>query len=108
IEESFATGLLSVAAESLGGLVGHDYGFTANSYAMVQLSNGGWGDEPTTGGAMGTSKGKIMAIYTAGGTEGYAGFPTGGLVGVDSGAAVGGAYWDLDTSGIEDPHQGAG
>jgi hypothetical protein len=112
INASYATGSVSGGAgwdngdihyAYAGGLVGGG-GNIANSYAMGAVKGGdhlnwigglaGWGNAVSAGYATGT---------VAGGDK------TGGFVGHDNEAGdLSDTYWDLDTSGISDPSQGAG
>ncbi len=106
VSGSYATG--SVGSNRLnsnvGGLVGWNQASIVNSYATGNVSNGfsagglvGWNDEGT-----------IIYSYSTGAPSGTT--YVGGLAGADASQAgnLNDTYWDLDTSGITDPSQGAG
>jgi hypothetical protein len=114
IDRSYATGSISGGDSSLiGGLVGLNHGGTvSHTYATGSV---GGGNNSFVGGLVGTnsdwaeegSKGKIGSTYATGTVSGGTGTIVGGLIGQDL-AQVLNSYWDLDTSGISDPSQGAG
>jgi hypothetical protein len=100
VTQSFATGAVSSVAggSPVGGLVGRNENTITNSYATGAVSGGG--------GAVGTNDGaKIDAVYSTGFVNAFNG---GGLVYADITQTFTNSYWDLDTSGINDPGQGAG
>jgi len=118
ITTSYATGAVSNSRDA-GGLVGLNRGAISTSYATGAVTSGG-------GGLVEENDGTIANSYATGAAEGG-----GGLIGVNGGfgvtssystgyAAGGGglvlkdynqtisaSYWDLDTSGVSDPSQGA-
>lgn len=115
IETSYATGSVRTTGDSkgsgteLGGLVGEtetSAGQVDNSYSTGAVSVGKFA---IVGGMMGLSFGTIDASYSTGVVNAGSNSDIGGFVGYD--ATHGGitdAYWDMDTSGITDPSQGAG
>ncbi len=103
ISQSYATGAVGVG----GGLVGyHGNGGPAvieNSYATGSVS----GD--SAGGLVNTTEAGFGArIATSYSTGHVSGANAGGLIGNDEAPNNSDTYWDLDTSGISDPSQGAG
>ncbi len=107
IDRSFAAGSVSAGYEN-GGLVG-----AAISTAIS--------DSYATGGATGTVKanfgglvgwkgdgGSLENSYSTGAVAGGTDAVVGGSVADDEGGTNNSIYWDLDTSGIGDPSQGAG
>jgi len=113
IGNSYATGAVSAGANaSVGGLVGINTGEISNAYAMGAVSGG---DGAKVGGLIGQntdgelSKPFLSDDYAIGAVSGGSGATTGGLIGEDvADAQASDTYWDLDTSGISDPHRGAG
>jgi len=114
IEESFATGKVSDGAyadqySAFGGLVGSDFGIILNDYAIGRVTSSGGGDN---GGLVGYSgySATLSHSYSTGrisaGHDSY----VGGLLGVDleDTTEIIKSYWDLDTSGVPNPDQGAG
>jgi hypothetical protein len=109
VSRSFATG--NVSANMLGGgLVGfNETGEIANSYATGAVS------APGAGGLVGQNYNSeyyhsISHSYATGAVNGT-GTYAGGLIGYDDnnfGNMIKRAYWDMTTSGISDPSQGAG
>jgi hypothetical protein len=115
IVSSYATGNVTATymAEA-GGLVGYLGGGTIkDSYATGAVS-GGTADE-ANGGLIGENasfngNSTIETSYSIGSVSGQ-GYYNGGVVGSDQdyeGGDFHSVYWDLDTSGIDDPGQGAG
>jgi hypothetical protein len=112
ITSSFATGPVSDGSSGgdvyAGGLVGYSNssGVITNSYATgaVSVYSG------EMGGLAGHNTGKITSAYSTGHLASRGGAPyVGGLVGYDnSSAGISNAYWDLGTSGVSDPAEGAG
>jgi hypothetical protein len=117
ISQSYATGTVAADAEeaAAGGLVGSSFGCQTceivNSYATGAVGgqyaggligrNGYNGDWPYY---------SISTSYATGEVNGATG-STGGLIGYET--AIGASfvkrsYWDMTTSGITDPGQGAG
>ena len=108
IVASFATGAVSGGDNAyVGGLIGgNNIGTVMQSYARGSASAGKMG---SVGGLAGfNEQGAAMAeSYSTGAvTAGQFTF-AGGLLGADRGTVTN-LYWDLDTSGISDPAQGAG
>ncbi|HEX3651685.1 MAG TPA: hypothetical protein VHU18_02550 [Rhizomicrobium sp.] len=107
---SFATGAVNVTGSNgiVGGLLGQDIGLTWNSYAAGTVNSGSNDDE--VGGLIGLYWGgaQIYASYAVGSVAG--GNNVGGVAGfAENGAEdMTAAYWDLETSGISDPHQAVG
>jgi len=99
IDTSFATG--SVEGNKPGGLVGNNQGQIEESFATGSVSGNGFG-----GGLVGSNNGSISQSYATGLVSSSI---RGGLIGEDTATnAIQTAYWDMDTSGITDPGQGAG
>ena len=105
IDRSFAAGAVVAGAHSfVGGLAGGGYVIT-NSYALGSATSG---ENGSVGGLVGGG-GKISKTYSVGLVHGDSGTVAGGFIGSDDVAGdLASAYWDLDTSGIDDPGQGAG
>jgi len=106
IDQSFATGDVS-GTGNVGGLAGWVPGANsvADSYATGAVSGT---DGSVAGGLIGESGGFITENYSAGSVTAGGGSTIGGFIGNDIGHALSADYWDLDTSGISDPAQGAG
>lgn len=111
VERCFATGAVSSDVESkTGGLVAYDSGPVSDSYATGAVSQSG--ELGYTGGFVaffapdGTNI--LTRNYSTGTVAG--GNLTGGFIGDDnsSGTNLAFDYWDMTTSGITDPGQGAG
>jgi hypothetical protein len=104
ISQSFASG--DVTSDSgAGGLVGEASGTIEQSYATGAVSS-----ISIAGGLVYSSyRMTIDQSYSTGYVSQDAAHGRGGLIGDDfeSGSIVS-AYWDLDTSGVSDPSQGAG
>ncbi|HEX4861365.1 MAG TPA: hypothetical protein VFV07_09015, partial [Rhizomicrobium sp.] len=109
ISQSFATGNVSGGSSTnVGGLVGYGTG-GVNSYATgsalctTSCSVGGMlGSTFSKGGGTGTS-------YSTASVGGGSGALVGGVIGDALGnSAASDTYWDLDTSGVSNPSQGAG
>ncbi len=113
IDQSFAGG--SVSGGMSGGLVGRNLGgMITNSYATGSVTGG---DGAFVGGLVGSNENndetladpKIMYSYSVGPVSGGASATVGGLIGQDIAApGISDAYWDLDTSGVNNTAQGAG
>jgi hypothetical protein len=115
MDQTFATGTV-YGAEYSGALVGYNWGAAiSNSYSVGLADGKGTG---LVGGLVGLDTDNANCVPTCAGTIGASystaavnnGAVLGGLVGRDDTAAHGNfnAYWDLDTSGISNPSQGAG
>ncbi|MGD0191045.1 MAG: GLUG motif-containing protein [Rhizomicrobium sp.] len=109
ITDSFAAGSVKGGTGSqVGGLVGQNNGGTIqNAYAVASVAvdkNG------AAGGLIGASNpGQYTAVYSSGAVSGKAGSLLGGLIGNDFGSFdFTDAYWDMTSSGITNPDQGAG
>jgi hypothetical protein len=86
--------------DSGGGLLGSNSGSISNCYANAAV----YGDTGSTGGGLlDFNGGAIANVYSMGTVQAAA---PGGLISRDNGNVTN-AYWDLDTSGITDPAQGA-
>jgi hypothetical protein len=115
ISRSYASG--SVSGENgvfLGGLVGESVGgIILNSYASGSASVG---DSSFVGGLIGShsdshdgGSGSIENSYSTGLVTSGSNSLAGGLLGEDlTEQEITNSYWDLDTSGISNPSQGAG
>ncbi|MFL6688842.1 MAG: hypothetical protein ACJ8IR_01440 [Alphaproteobacteria bacterium] len=103
IDHSFATGSVSGNKNNTGGLAGSNRGQIQNSYAMGSV-NGAAG---AAGGFVGYNVGSVQYAYSVGATSGGKKY-TGGFAGYDANEAIDTAYWDVDTSGISNPADGAG
>jgi hypothetical protein len=106
ISGSYSVAGVGACNNSSGGLVSENDGTIVNSYASGSV---GAGNAGSAGGGVvaGSAQGStLMNVYSTASV-----FPTqatvGGLVGYDGGATNANCYWDLDTSGITDPAQGA-
>jgi hypothetical protein len=90
---------------SAGGLAGYnaDQGVIAESYATGKVNGEGGGG----GGLVGlTYPGTLADTYSTGLVS--SSNVIGGVIGHDQGGSLAADYWDLDTSGVTDPAQGAG
>jgi hypothetical protein len=104
IDASFATGDVHGSGATLGGLLGAGFARVTNSYARGALVDA---TPAFAGGLMGNSGQPLASVYATGAVP--PGASSGGVVGADtSGQATIAAYWNLDTSGISNPSQGAG
>lgn len=104
ISQSFATGLVTGStAGGLIGLQGFEGGSVSNSYAT-----GGVNASSTGGGLIGTNQDRTVESSYSTGLVGGSGSLFGGLIGDAENEIYTNDYWDLDTSGIDDPHRGAG
>lgn len=100
VAQSYATASLPCGNNYCGGLIGENLGVVMNSYATGAVV-AGYG-----GGLLGDSVGPaITATYSTGEVSA---FVAGGLVSVDGAETFADSYWDLETSGVSDPSQGAG
>jgi hypothetical protein len=115
VSESYATGKVFAANKkhgaAAGGLVGYNsYAAISNSYA-TGLSEG---KDIEAGGLVGLNDigSTINQAYATGTVSAVArtGSISGGFIGVDGAnpGKIASGYWDMDTSGIDNPHQGAG
>ena len=113
VVRSFATGAVTGYVDdfgnegiSIGGLIGYNNGGVQNAYSLGAVTGG-----DQLGGLVGSNTGSLHEVYSTGQVSAAAGAtPTqvGGLVGAGAGSDIANAYWDLDTSGINDTTQGAG
>jgi hypothetical protein len=101
VAQSYATASLPCGNPNYcGGLIGENLGVVANSYATGPVV-AGYG-----GGLLGDSVAPaITATYSTGEVSA---FVAGGLVSVDGAETFSDSYWDLETSGVSEPSQGAG
>lgn len=116
ITVAYAKGAVAAAhGNRVGGLVGVNDGSLANTFAFTSIFERhrccGVGE---LGGLIGEngSEATVTSSYSTGsvGAKNDSGDKIGGLIGLDaasSGSLVS-TYWDLDSSGITDPSQGAG
>ncbi len=113
IDKSYALGAVSGGTgASVGGQVGNNTVVVSNTYAMGAVTGG---DGSRVGGLIGTntdgefSKPFLSADYATGAVSGGSDATVGGFMGEDvADARLMNTYWDLDTSGISDPHKGVG
>ena len=116
IDNSFAVGLVMAGDDSsAGGLVGYSFGgIITNSYAVGAVSVGNSG---SVGGMIGINTDNtdvhtgpvVLFSYATGLVTGGSGATVGGLIGQDVPDSQNtNSDWDMDTSGISDPSQGAG
>ena len=113
VYESYATGSVSGGANSaVGGLIGDDIGgMIIDTYATGTVTGGA---NSPVGGLIGSNDDGdsfpvITGSYAIGAVSGGSGAVPGGLIGQDvSDAQNTNAYWDMETSGIGNPAQGAG
>ncbi|WP_165452562.1 X2-like carbohydrate binding domain-containing protein [Paenibacillus thalictri] len=101
IEQTYVTGRVALisdpsnnAGQSVGGLVGENYGVIKNSYSTVEVS--GW---TTVGGLVGYHTGTIENSYAAALVTGDG---IGGLVASNNGGTITSSYYDKETAGIPD------
>ncbi|HEX4160746.1 MAG TPA: hypothetical protein VHY79_19920 [Rhizomicrobium sp.] len=102
ISLSYAIGSVASGGYS-GGLAGDgDTGTIVNSYATGAVSSG------SSGGLVGLNTADVGTSYSTGGVSGNG--DIGGLIGEDGSqtGSLNDTYWDMDTSGITNPDQGAG
>jgi hypothetical protein len=106
IDQSFATGPVT-GSYAIGGLVGLNAVTVTNCYALGRVTAKTYDLE--FGGLVGFAQApyaQIASGYATGKVSGPG--RGGGVFGDDSAQQTSNLYWDLDTSGITDPHQGAG
>lgn len=113
IRQSFATGTVTTTGDYAvaGGLVGHidEESTIADSYALGAVQAGG--ADSDAGGLLGSRESdsynlEVGTSYAVGAVGG--GGARGGFLGYDfSSGGLSFDYWDLDTSGVSDPSQGA-
>jgi trimeric autotransporter adhesin len=94
----------SFSGAELGGLAGFNGGTISETYAGGTVTGG---SGASAGGLVGLNTGTISQSYATGVVTGGI---SGGLVGGDDGTPgdITSSYWDLQTSGITNPSQGAG
>jgi len=117
IVQSYATGAVSGGeSASIGGLVGENAGaWIINSYATGAVTGTddakaggliGWNTDGDDGGPVSPT---VSYSYSTGAVMAGSGSQIGGLIGNDTADTENTSiFWDLDTSGIGDPSQGAG
>jgi hypothetical protein len=111
IDQSYATGAVT-GAQYAGGLVASTGVTVSNSYATGDVSAGtkgvGGGLVGLDADEAGCCASTVATSYSIGRVSG--GTLIGGSIGQDTtkNPGVTNAYWDLDTSGVDDPAQGAG
>ncbi|HEY1613387.1 MAG TPA: hypothetical protein VGF97_06830 [Rhizomicrobium sp.] len=110
VEQSFASGTISGGDAPIGGFAGVNYGGTLLGCYALGSVNGQ--DGASAGGFLGSNSnnGKISEAYSIGNVSNAGGGYTGGFLGFDDTSAgnIHSAYWDTDTSGINNQDQGAG
>jgi len=89
------TGTASSGGNSLGGLVGANFGTIHNASADVSVD----GAATNVGGLAGQNRGTVTTSFTVGSVEGTG--TLGGLIGKNDGGTVADAYWDVNTTGQE-------
>jgi hypothetical protein len=115
VRDSFATGSVTGGLK-VGGLIGEtDVGVIANSYATGAVTGSA---SASVGGFIGfnalglddeNTPTSIAGSYSTGAVSGGDGAVVGGYIGTDTvQLGIASSYWDLDSSGIGDPAQGAG
>jgi len=105
VDQSYATGAVSETGTQgqSGGLIGLNGGHVSNGYATGKVNG------VLAGGLVGYSDGNPIMISNAYSTGAVSGsLLQGGFAGQDNSEVIANAYWDLDTSGIGDPADGAG
>jgi len=115
IVQSYATGSVSSSTSTaqVGGLIGSNLpGSIEQSYATGSVTDSSGNASDQVGGLVGSNafRSEILQSYSTG-LISYTSeqSPPGGLIGVDSKRNnIFADYWDLDTSGISNPRQGAG
>ena len=110
VDQSYAAGsVVGGDNSSVGGLVGGEENPITNSYAQGPATGGG---NSNVGGLVGSISevSGISTSYSIGYVTGGTGTTLGGFIGLDDGppGKFFANYWDLDTSGIDDPAQGIG
>ena len=113
IDQSYSTGIVAGGNDAqVGGLVGSNIGgVITNSYASGAVEGG---SSASVGGLIGAndvgnSSPVIASCYSTGAVSGGSGASVGGLIGQDlADPGITNAYWDMDTSGVSNPAQGAG
>ncbi len=105
IRQSYATGDVSVTADSAGGIAGMNTGAIRQSYARGDVSAEG----TNVGGLVGYHSGAISESYATGAVTGT-GVWVGGLVGysLPSVGTTDQSYWDKETTGRETSAAGTG
>ena len=112
VAQSYATGSVSSGDGNLvGGLIGDDAGGVLSNVYSTGAVTGTSG--AFVGGLMGKNEtdlhSTIQDSYSLGAVTGGDGAVLGGLIAQDASDAVNqDDYWDMDTSGINNPSQGAG
>jgi hypothetical protein len=104
IDQSFATGTVTASSGGIGGFAGQNLQTISNSYATGAVT----GHPEGAGGFIATTGSLIEEVYSTGLVNVSGALLVGGLVGQDDELTVSTSYWDLDTSEISDPSQGAG
>ncbi len=105
IINSYATGSVSGTentVDTVGGLVGANYGDITNSYATGSVTGAG----NTVGGLVGSNYSDIANSYATGSVTGT-GYYVGGLVGTNYGSITD-CFWDIETSGQSTSDGGTG
>jgi hypothetical protein len=114
VRESYSGGMISAGDGFVGGLIGEtDGGTISNGYSSATVVGSG---SAAVGGLIGlyalgpTATPKLFTSYSISAVSGALGAVIGGVIGEDeaSGSGLSSDYWDLETSGISDPSQGAG
>jgi hypothetical protein len=118
ITHSYASGTVTGGdGVMVGGLVGENLGgWIDNSYAKGPVTGGsnsfvgGFVGGNTNAPSSDTANPTLTNIYSTGVVLGGSGATLGGLIGEDVAASpmITDTYWDLDTSGVSNPSQGAG
>lgn len=111
VTRSFATGSVTVSKPLHGGFAGGFAGGNAGRIDKVYALGSSSSADPdvgAAGGLVGDNIGTIGQAYSTGSASGAQ--LVGGAIGEDDASAGSLAvlYWDLDTSGVNDPSKGAG
>ena len=104
VSQSYAMGAVSGASIYNGGLVGSNSGNIEDSYAMGSVTSGAG---TYVGGLVGSTNGTVSSSYSIGHIDAEGATAAGGFLGNNLGVADQ-DYWDLDTSGFDDPSEGCG
>ncbi|HTT99672.1 MAG TPA: hypothetical protein VMF58_16610 [Rhizomicrobium sp.] len=116
IDNSFASGSVAGGSQSqLGGLAGFIESSPGSDLENVYATGAVTGDSgAAVGGLLGRQQGVtafpiLNNSYSVGAVSAPRKSPVGGLIGEDFGPSTNtNCYWDLDTSGVSDPSDGAG
>ncbi len=111
VSGSFATAAVSNAGGAAGGLVGQSVagGWVMDSYATGPVTGINTAAAGGLVGVLSEDAGATQTSYSTGAVSSGSGASVGGSIGQDlASGGITNDYWDLDTSGVSNPHQGAG